>query len=282
MSLALANALVGNSVGAPCLEMLLQGPTLRVVAESVRVATVGCSAAIEVRSENPRRIRPGESARLVRGEVLKIGSFPDSVCGYLAVESGIDVPHVLGSASTYVRGNIGGFQGRRLQPSDCLALKIDRVEDRRERALRTALDLRLDAPIRVVLGPQLDYFTDAAIRTFLSSEYAVSPQADRMGYRLQGAALSHTAGYDIVSDGIVTGAVQVPGSGQPIVLMVDNQTTGGYPKIATVISADVPLVARRKPGRTIRFTEVDVHEAERLRREQETALAREIDAIASP
>jgi allophanate hydrolase len=102
-----------------------------------------------------------------------------------------------------------------------------------------------------------------------------------MGYRLQGAALSHKAGYDIVSDGIVTGAVQVPGSGQPIVLMVDNQTTGGYPKIATVISADVSLVARRKPGRTVRFTEVDVHEAERVRREQETALAHEIGAIVS-
>jgi allophanate hydrolase len=141
--------------------------------------------------------------------------------------------------------------------------------------------LRLDDSIRVVLGPQVEYFTDEAIRIFLSSEYAVSPQADRMGYRLQGAPLAHTAGYDIVSDGIVTGAVQVPGSGQPIVLMVDNQTTGGYPKIATVISADVPLVARRKPGRRIRFVEVDVGEAERARRDQEDALAHEIGAIVS-
>jgi allophanate hydrolase len=281
MSLALANALVGNPTAAPCLEMLLQGPTLEVLAESVRVAIVGCSAAIEVRSENPRRIRPGESARLVRGEVLKIGSFPDSVCGYLAVESGIDVPQVLGSVSTYVRGKIGGLQGRRLQPRDALPLRLDAVEQRPERALRSALDLRLEDPVRIVLGPQIDYFTGAAIRTFLASEYVVSPQADRMGYRLRGAALSHKAGYDIVSDGIVTGAVQVPGSGQPIVLMVDNQTTGGYPKIATVISADIPLVARRKPGRTIRFTEVDVQEAERLRREQEAALAHEIGAIVS-
>jgi allophanate hydrolase len=216
----------------------------------------------------------------MRGDVLKIGSFADSVCGYLAVEGGFDVPHVLGSASTYVRGRIGGLEGRRLQARDVLQLNLSRTDERAERALARALDLRLDEPIRVVLGPQADYFTDEAIQTILSSEYVVSPQADRMGYRLQGAALSHKAGYDIVSDGIVPGAVQVPGSGQPIVLMVDNQTTGGYAKIATVISADVPLVARRRPGRAIRFTQVDVAEAERVRREQDTAIAREIGAIA--
>jgi allophanate hydrolase len=279
VSLALANALVGNPPDAPCLEILLQGPTLKVLAESVRVALVGCGAALEVRSANPRRIAAGQSARLVRGEVLKIGSFGDSVCGYLAIEGGPAVPRVLGSASTYVRGGIGGFHGRRLQPRDVLDLKLGAVNQGPERALARPLDLRLNDPIRVVLGPQRDYFTDAAMRTFLSSDYVVSTQADRMGYRLQGAVLAHKAAYDIVSDGIVTGSVQVPGSGQPIVLMVDNQTTGGYPKIATVISADVPLVARRRPGRTIRFVEVDIVEAERLRKEQETALAHEISAM---
>ena len=279
ISLDLANALVGNPRATACLEMLLQGPTLRVLAESVRVAVVGCSAALEVRSDNTRRIGAGRSVRLVRGEVLKVGSFADSVCGYLAVEGGLDVPHVLGSASTYVRGRIGGVEGRRLQPRDVLQLNLGAVDERAERVLAQPLDLRLDDPIRVVLGPQADYFSDATIRTFLSSEYVVSPQADRMGYRLQGAPLAHKAGYDIVSDGIVTGAVQVPGSGQPIVLMVDNQTTGGYAKIATVISADVPIVARRRPGRAIRFTEVDVVQAERMRRDQEAMLVDEIGAI---
>jgi biotin-dependent carboxylase-like uncharacterized protein len=279
VSLALANALVGNPPDAPCLEILLQGPTLKVLAESVRVALAGCGAALEVRSANPRRIGAGQSVRLVRGEVLKIGSFGDSVCGYLAIEGGLAVPRVLGSASTYVRGGIGGFHGRRLQPRDVLDLKLGAVGEGPERALARPLDLRLNDPIRVVLGPQTDYFTDVAMRTFLSSDYVVSTQADRMGYRLQGPVVAHKAGYDIVSDGIVTGSVQVPGSGQPIVLMVDNQTTGGYPKIATVISADVPLVARRRPGRTIRFVEVDVVEAERLRKEQETALAQQISAM---
>jgi allophanate hydrolase subunit 2 len=107
----------------------------------------------------------------------------------------------------------------------------------------------------------------------------VSPQADRMGYRLEGPTLAHAKGYNIVSDGIVSGSIQVPGSGKPILLMVDNQTTGGYPKIATVISADIPVVARRKPGRAIRFVAVDVREAERLRREQEAALEEEMNNL---
>ncbi|MGZ5153808.1 MAG: 5-oxoprolinase subunit C family protein [Burkholderiales bacterium] len=279
VSLRLANALVGNPAGTPAFEMLLQGPTLKVNADCVRVALVGCSASIEVRSENPRRIPPGESATLVRGDVLRVGALGDSVCAYLAIEGGPDVAQVLGSASTYVRGGIGGFKGRRLQQHDTVPLKRGRVDARRERALPGPLDLALDQTIRVVLGPQADYFTEAAVQTFLSSEFRISPQADRMGYRLEGPALAHAKGYNIVSDGIVTGSVQVPGSGQPIVLMVDNQTTGGYPKIATVISADIPVIARRKPGRTIRFVAVDVRQAQMLRKQQEAAVEQQEKAI---
>ena len=280
VSLRLANALVGNDPGTACFEMLIQGPTLKVAADSVRVALVGCGAKLEIRSPHARRIAAGQSVTLIRDEVFRIGALGDSVCAYLAIEGGPDIPHVLGSAATYVRGSIGGFHGRRLQARDVLGLRRGAVDARAERALARPLDLRLDDPIRVVLGPQADYFTDEAVRTFLASEYTVSPQADRMGYRLEGAALAHKAGYDIISDGIVTGAVQVPGSGQPIVLMVDNQTTGGYPKIATVVSADVPLVARRKPGRRIRFVQVDVREAARLRKEQDAAVVREVSSIA--
>ena len=143
------------------------------------------------------------------------------------------------------------------------------------------LDLALEQPIRVVLGPQADYFAEDAIKTFLSSEYAVSFQSDRMGYRLEGPKLVHAKGYNIVSDGIVTGAIQVPGSGQPIVLMVDNPTTGGYPKIATVISADIPVLARRGPGGKLRFAAVDIEEAQRIRHEQEMAIKRQSAAIRS-
>jgi allophanate hydrolase len=281
VSLRLANALVGNPEDTPAFEMLLQGPTLKVHADSVRVALVGCSASIEVRSDNPRRIPAGESATLIRGDVLRIGALGDSVCAYLAVEGGPDVPQVLGSASTYVRGGIGGFRGRRLQQHDTVPLKRGRVDARPERALPGPLDLALDQPIRVVLGPQAEYFTDAAVEMFLSAEFKVSPRADRMGYRLEGPALAHAKGYNIVSDGIVTGSIQVPGSGQPIVLMVDNQTTGGYPKIATVISADIPVIGRRKPGRKVRFVSIDVHEAEVLRQQQDAAVKEQSSRIRS-
>jgi allophanate hydrolase len=153
------------------------------------------------------------------------------------------------------------------------------AEVRAESALPRALDLGLEQPVRVVLGPQADYFTDGAVKTFLSSAYTVSPQSDRMGFRLEGPPLAHAKGYNIVSDGVMPGSIQVPGSGQPIVLMADHQTTGGYPKIATVISADLPVVGRRRPGRTIRFTAVEVQEAEELRRKQEAAIQRQIARI---
>ena len=279
ISLNLANALVGNPPGTAALEMLLQGPTLEVTAETVRIALVGCNAGIEMRSGAAGIIPAGRSVRLTRGEVFRIGALRDSVCAYLAIEGGLDIPPVLGSVSTYLRGAIGGLHGRRLRQNDVVPLKLPSVDVREERALSRPLDLAFDQPIRVVLGPQADYFTDDAMKTFLSSDYTVSPQADRMGYRLAGPALAHAKGYDIVSDGIVTGAIQVPGSGLPIVLMVDHQTIGGYPKIATVISADIPVVGRRKPGRPIRFLAVDVREAERLRSAQEAALRQELENL---
>jgi allophanate hydrolase len=279
VSFRLANALVGNPSDTPGLELLLQGPMCEVIAESVRVALVGCSAEIEVRSPRARRIPAGQSTRLVQGDVFRIGPLLDSTCAYLAIESGLDIAPVLGSASTYARGAIGGLQGRRLQKGDNIPLVSDTVRACDERALAEPLDLAFDQPVRVVLGPQADYFTERGVDTFLSEPYTVSPQADRMGFRLDGPAIEHANDYNIVSDGVVSGSIQVPGTGRPIVLMVDNQTTGGYPKIATVISADLPVVGRRRPGRAIRFVAVDVREAEQLRRNLETAIQQQISRI---
>jgi biotin-dependent carboxylase-like uncharacterized protein len=276
ISLHLANALVGNAPGAPALEMLLQGPTLAVLADSARIALVGGDADIAIGSDRARVVPAGRSVRLVRGDVFHVRGFGDSVCAYLAIEGGPDIAPLLGSASTYVRSGIGGFHGRALRPGDRVPLALATVDVRDEHALSHPVDLALDQPVRVVLGPQLDYFTDDAVATLLSSDYVISNQADRMGYRLEGPALAHAKGYNIVSDGTVAGAIQVPGSGQPIILMVDNQTTGGYPKIATVISADIPVVGRRKPGRAISFVAVDVPAAQRLRSEQEAAIRRDI------
>lgn len=279
VGLRLGNALVGNPPETAGLELLLQGPMCEVVAESVRIALVGCSAMIEVRSPVARRIPAGQSVRLTRGAVFRIGPLVDSACACLAIEGGLAIAPVLGSPSTYVRGAIGGFEGRRLQKGDSVPLASAAVDARDERALAEPLDPGFDQPIRVVLGPQDDHFTRQGIDTFLSAPYTVSPHADRMGFRLDGPKIEHANDYNIVSDGVVSGSIQVPGTGLPIVLMVDNQTTGGYPKIATVVSADIPLVGRRRPGRTLRFAAVEVREAERLRRGLEAAIEEQIGRL---
>ena len=281
LSLRLANALVGNTAEAPALELLLIGPLIEVAAESVRVALVGCAAHIEVRSQPPRAIPAGRSVRLTRGEVFRIGPLVDSACAYLAVEGGFAIEPVLASPSTYVRGALGGLHGRRLEKADAVPLALAAVDARPESELAEPFDPGFERDIRVVLGPQDDYFTAEGVQTFLSAAYTVSPQADRMGFRLDGPAIQHVNDYNIVSDGVVSGSVQVPGTCRPIVLMVDNQTTGGYPKVATVISADLPLVGRRRPGRALRFTAVSVRAAEQARRTQEAEIEAQIARMRS-
>jgi biotin-dependent carboxylase-like uncharacterized protein len=234
---------------------------------------------MEIGTDNLKQVPSGRSVRLHHGDVFRVQALGDSVCAYLAVEGGLEIPSVLGSASTSARSGIGGLHGRGLQQGDLLPLRFNRVKLSADYALARPLDLALEQTIRVVLGPQADYFTEEAIETFLSSDYAVSIHSDRMGYRLDGPALTHAKGYNIVSDGIVSGAIQVPGSGQPIVLMVDNPTTGGYPKIATVISADVPVLARRSPGRRVRFNAIDVNDAQSARRELELAIVQQVNRI---
>lgn len=266
----IANALVGNAPDTPVLELLIQGPTLEVQADSVRLALAGCNGEMEICGARRRRIPAGRSARAIRGETVRIVSLGDSACGYLAIEGGMVVQPVLGSYSTYVRAGLGGIAGRALAQADLIELQAKEASSRKERALEKPFDIGLSQAIRVVLGPQEDFFADDAIRSFLDTEYLVSVQSDRMGFRLDGPAIAHAGGYNIVSDGIVAGAIQVPGSGLPIVLMADAQTTGGYPKIATVISADIPVLARRKPGSIVRFASLSREDAEAARRVQET------------
>jgi len=281
-SLEIANRLAGNDPDLPAVEILHLGPTLRVEADSVRVAVAGGSAEIEVQGEPPASLGGWRSALLRRSQVFRVHRLGASVCCYLAVEGGFAVEPVLGSASTYVRGGFGGFRGRALAAGDALPLAQTNAAERSELALIPPNETRGDRLIRVVLGPQRDRFTEAAVQALLSAEFLVSKDADRMGLRLEGPRLGHRGGWDIVSDGIATGAIQVPGSGQAILLLADHQTTGGYPKIATVISADLPLVGRRKPGDRIRFAAVEVAEAEKLRREARAALDAAIASMAPP
>jgi biotin-dependent carboxylase-like uncharacterized protein len=271
-SARLANHLVGNAGGTGSLEILYQGPTLEVLAERVHVGLAGGDAQLELLGERPQPVGGWRSLVLRRGAVFRVSPLTEAACCYLAVAGGFAVAPCLGSLSTFVRGGIGGFEGRALRAGDELPLALEAAGNDPELCLRTPPPPDRDHPIRVVLGPQQDHFTPQAIACLLSAEYIVSKSADRMGMRLDGPPLAHRDGHDIVSDGIVTGAIQVPGSGQPILLLADHQTTGGYPKIATVISADLSLVGRRRPGDTMRFTAITVDEAEQVRRDQETLL----------
>jgi biotin-dependent carboxylase-like uncharacterized protein len=209
---------------------------------------------------------------LKAGDVVKLGPARAGVRAYIAFAGGLDVPLVLGSRSTYLRGRLGGLAGRALRKGDTLrALPSGPVPPRR--AERRAMpEYSGELAIRVVLGPQADRFSEAGIRALLGSRYEVLPQSDRMGARLSGPRIEHARGHDITSDGIALGSVQVPGDGQPIVLLVDRQSTGGYTKVATVCSCDVGRIGQARPGQSIRFQAVGVAEAHRLLRESDAVL----------
>jgi biotin-dependent carboxylase-like uncharacterized protein len=278
VSLRAANALVGNPLGMGALEVAYVGPTLQVDAEEVRLSFVGAHAEIEILADasatEGQRVEPMRSIRLRRGDVVRVGSLSDSAVLYIAVEGGFDIAPVLGSVSTYIRGGFGGWHGRALRTGDRLPLRCDQASDREDCRLE-GLDLRRPARFRAVVGPQQDLFSEREIATFFDSEFIVSADSDRVGMRLCGPQVHDPRGVNMTSDGIAPGSIQVPGSGQPIVLLADRQTTGGYPKIATVISADLPALGRVPIGAKIAFESVTVGAAQALRRE----LAAEIDRV---
>ena len=273
VALRLANSVVGNPQPAAALEFLYTGPTLEVAAASVRVAAA--HAQIEFLGVSRDVIPSWRSVTLERGDRFRVGTPAGSVCGYLAVEGGIDLPPVLGSRSTHCRSAIGGLDGRALVPGDRLPLVQNAAEPRGESRLGAPPNMTPPERLRVVLGPQETHFTEEALAALVTGAFRVSKQADRMGLRLDGPSLNHRGGFNIVSDGVVTGAIQVPGSGQPILLLADHQTTGGYPKIATVISADLPAAGRLKPGDPVRFAAVSVEVAEEAGRQLDQSIARQ-------
>lgn len=277
VALRLANALVGNPAGAAGIEIGVMGPDLLVEADSVRVALVGplSPSLIEAEGAAPKPLESDRTHVLKRRQVLRVGMIEGASTAYLAIAGGLALPAFMGSLSTYARAGVGGFRGRKLVADDVLPLALDHAPPAEERKLGAAFDYG-SGPIRVVWGPQEDYFTEAGRRTFVDAEYRVSKEADRMGIRFEGPTIEHAKGADIISDGIGPGAIQVPGAGLPIVLLSDRQTVGGYPKIATVASVDLPRLGRALPGHTVRFTAIPVEEAEALRRDQETRIARAI------
>jgi biotin-dependent carboxylase-like uncharacterized protein len=270
VSLRAANVLAGNAPGAGALEVAYVGPILKVEADEARLSFAGAEAVIDVLPAEGAaggiRVKTMRSIRLRRGQVVRIGSLSGAVALYIAVEGGFDIKPVLGSVSTYIRGGFGGWQGRALVAGDCLPLVRNTASERDEWQIE-GFDLRPPARFRVIAGPQSDYFSERAIAKFFDSEYTVAAGSDRMGMRLEGPRIDHARGFNITSDGIAPGSIQIPGNGQPIILLADRQTTGGYPKIATVISADLPALGQLPIGARIGFEPVSMEAAEAARRE---------------
>lgn len=271
-ALKVGNILVGNDIDEAGLEITLTGCTLKFNGKGIAALT-GADLGAHL---NGKVINNWQSFEFNDGDRLVFTTVKKGCRAYLTICGGIDVPVVMGSKSTYLRGKIGGFQGRKLMKTDVLAcgeVKPNQlpycavVPDK----LIPDYDKRI---IRVVLGPQDDYFLQEEIEKFLVSFYEVTGQYDRMGYRLKGQVIKHKKGPDIVSDGIAPGAIQIPGHGQPIIMLVDRQTTGGYTKIANVISVDLPLLAQIKPGEKVNFTNISIQEAQELYQEQEKKLVR--------
>ncbi len=257
-ALRAANALVGNEPGAAALEITLLGPSLRAL-EACTVAVAG--AELEVRLNG----RPAPTVlELRRGDELELGRVTRGARAYLALAGGIQVPVVLGSCSTYTRAGFGGLEGRVLQAGDVLHMgeRDDAAVVRHDTGdTHVPLPRGDEVTVRVVLGPQDNHFSAETIAEFLSVPFRVSSDADRMGYRLADHPLKHSGPAEIVSDGVVLGSIQVPPHGNPIVMLADRPSVGGYPKIATVISADVRLVAQCRPGMRLRFRQVSAAEA---------------------
>jgi len=271
-ALMVANLLVGNDEGAACLEITVLGPRLRILGDTV-VAVTGADLSPAL---NNSPLPMWETVKVCSGDTISFGHPKRGCRGYLAVAGGIDVAEVLGSRSTYVKSCLGGLDGRPLRSGDRLCSGEPRAGiSARKLPSQYIPEYQGENELRVILGPQDDYFTRKGIQTFLHSEYRISVQADRMGYRLEGPPIEHKAGADIVSDGIPLGAVQVPGDGLPIILLADRQTTGGYAKIATVSTIDLPKLAQAKPGDRVRFIQITEEEAYQLLQEYD----RGIDAL---
>lgn len=266
-ALALANVLVSQPTGAAAIELGPLPASFKAIGGDVRLALAGARRGMSLRGQP---LNPNETFLLADGETVQIRAAAEGVFSYLAIEGGIKAAPVFGSLSMHARSGIGSPYNRAL-------LAGDRLDVGNAGPWSIERGIRVPKPhqgaIRVILGPQDDHFTDEAIATLTSAEWTISATSDRMGYRLEGPVLAHSKGHNIISDGIAFGAMQIPGNGQPLVLLADRGTTGGYPKIANVISADLGRLAQTPVGSKLRFARVSIEEAQRLLRAQRDVIA---------
>ncbi|WP_242917701.1 biotin-dependent carboxyltransferase family protein [Pontibacter liquoris] len=286
-ALRLANMLVGNPESAAALEITLLGPTIRFNTDLL-ISLTGADLSPTINNEPVKMWRP---VFVAAGSILAFGA-PRAGCrSYLAVAGGFAIPSVMGSHATFLRAGIGGWQGRALQSGDLLPVKgipaeitsfveilrADAAAGGWQQADWSAIpDFYLNGVpenvIRVVKGPEYDLFAGSSTEDFWQSDYKVSSHSDRMGYRLNGPTLALATPAELLSGAVTFGTIQVPPDGNPIVLLADHQTTGGYPRIAQVVTADFPKLAQVPPGRDIRFEEISLEEAHLLYIQREKAI----------
>jgi len=266
-ALRIGNRLLGNEENEAGIEISTPGLSLEVLNQTV-IAITGANFNPTINSFS---VPMWEAIEVKKGDIISFEQIKKGCHSYLLVVGGVDVPIVLGSKSTYARGKIGGLKGGPLKKADIINIGKTNPESQNIIGRKVPAD-NLSAyyeeneinEIRVILGPQDDYFTKDGLQTFLNSFYEITVNSDRMGYRLKGPKIKSKNGSDIITGGIPLGSIQVPRNGMPIVMLADHQTTGGYAKIVTVISVDIDKFAQMKPENKVKFTQVNLEEAHRL------------------
>ncbi len=252
-SLNLANKLVNNNLNEACLEATIDGPTIEFDSDTY-ISICGANMQAQI---NKSGVEMYKALKVKSGDVLSFKGLINGCRTYIAFSGGICVSEVMGSKSTYLRGKIGGFNGRELKAGDELEIGANNFNPEIQEISREEIhELKDCFTARIIAGPESGYFTLKGLETFLYSEYTLSQQCDRMGYKLSGAKIKHKSKAEIISSGIAFGTIQVPSHGEPIIMMADRQTTGGYPRIACIVSEDLPYIAQLKPGDKLRFKEV--------------------------
>ena len=270
LSLRLGNRLVANEESAAGLEMLLLGGTF-IFPQGAALALTGSDFGAVLDDGN---LAVGTAVQVRSGQTLRLGPTTSGARCYLCVQGGIAVKPFLGSASTHILSGLGGFEGRSLRKGDVLSIgRASKRFRKRTVAPQVSENFSRRKVLRVTPGPQADWFSEASLRAFYAGTYHVGEQSNRMGLRLEGAALSQRGSREMITEGVSLGAIQVPSGGSPIILFVEQQTTGGYPKIANVISADLHRVGQLRPRDEIRFERVTFEQARALLIEQEKLLA---------
>ena len=265
-SMAIANIIVGNGMDEAVLEAALMGPVIEFTSDGI-IALTGADMSPEINGSGCEMYR---ALKVMKGDVLSFKGLKNGLRTYIAFAGGLKVISELGSASTDIRAGLGGLEGRALRSGDEISFKDEEacLRNIEGRSIENDRELNGVYELRVILGPEEDRFTDLGKKTFFGSEYVVDASSDRMGIRLNGSKIEHSNGADIISNGIPFGGIQVADNGQPMIMLSDRQTTGGYTKIGCMATVDIPLIAQAVAGDRIRFREISVSEAQALLKER--------------